>query len=285
MAERDEFDLTRGGEEDEHKAPVLSLRRRGRPNPRPGNQPQNGAHRHLAARVRVPLTTPAETRTPTLGWNQEPDAPGPAPQPAPQVDPQARSTPKRSTRTPHRAIALATLALTALISAAALIITRDLTSSGARTPHAHAATAPTDNAALLPALTLTGQALAGDIDKLASRDGKPAHAQRAAARKYHVAARHSAPPPPTYVAAGAHNSSRVSQSAGLADRAAQTPTAPSDYHPAANGPTSSQPVASQPVASQPAVSRPAVSQPAASQPAGPTGFGHVIGSSCNPQCR
>src|SRR5450755_139575 len=168
MAGGDEFDLTRGGEEDERKAPVLSLRRRGRLTPPPGTHPANGAHRHLAARVQVPLTAPvkpaAETRPPTLGWNQPPDAPGPAPLPAAQADPQARSTLPRSARTPHRAIALAIVLLTALISTVAVIITTDQTSSGAR---AQAPTAATDNAALFPTLTLAGQ-LAGEIDKLSS---------------------------------------------------------------------------------------------------------------------
>jgi hypothetical protein len=124
---------------------------------------------------------------------------------------------------------------------------------------------------------------------------KPQH--RAAPARRARRLRHFAPPPATYVAAGAHNSSGVSQNAGLADRAAQTPTAPSAYHPAASGATSSPPVASQPAVSRPVVSQPveqpaesqpsqpAVSQPAASPPAGPTGFGHVIGNNCNPQCR
>ena len=124
---------------------------------------------------------------------------------------------------------------------------------------------------------------------------KPQH--RAALARRARRLRHFAPPPATYVAAGAHNSSGVSQNAGLADRAAQTPTAPSAYHPAASGATSSPPVASQPAVSRPVVSQPveqpaesqpsqpAVSQPAASPPAGPTGFGRVIGNNCNPQCR
>jgi hypothetical protein len=235
----DEFDLTRGGDEDADTAPVLSLRRRGRPNLPPGDQPQNGqngAHRHLAARVQVPLTTPAEptaeTRTPTFGWN-EPAHPAP----------QARPAPKRSARTPHRrAIALATLLLAALISAVTLIITTDQTSNGARAPRAHAATAPTDNSALLPGLTLTSQALTGDIDKLRSQDRRPVHAQHTAARKHHVTARHAPP------------------SAATADRqSVSTPNPAPAHHPsttpaagkAADPTTNNTPAASSPTTARP----------------------------------
>jgi hypothetical protein len=59
-------------------------------------------------------------------------------------------------------------------------------------------------------------------------------------------------------------------------------TTPRAYQPAAvpaPAPAPNQPQPSQPVA----VSQP--SQPQPSQPAGPTGFGHVIGKNCNPQCR
>jgi hypothetical protein len=124
MAGGDEFDLTRGGEQDERKAPVLSLRRRGRLTPPPGTHPANGAHRHLAARVQVPLTAPgepaAETRTPTLGWNEPPDAPGPAPQRAPQADPvepPVRSPRQRVSLAKTRPVAvLSGLAIAALIA-------------------------------------------------------------------------------------------------------------------------------------------------------------------------
>lgn len=58
MSERDRFDLTRGGDEDEDSsAHVSSLRRRGRPGPPPGARAQNRPHREFVARVRVPVTT------------------------------------------------------------------------------------------------------------------------------------------------------------------------------------------------------------------------------------
>jgi hypothetical protein len=249
MAGGDEFDLTRGGEEDERKAPVLSLRRRGHLTPPPGTHPPNGAHRHLAARVQVPLTTPGEPaagpRPQTLGWNEPPDAPRPAPQPAPQ----ARSTPPRSARTPHRAIALATVLLTALISTAAVIITIDTkTSSGAR---AQAPTAPTDNAALFPTLALAGHLLAGEIDKLGSpikRHGRPA-AHSAVARKHHVAVRHasrSAPSSdrhtartpgraPVYQSSATTTAEQATNATTNTTPAASSPSSPSTARPTAAG--------------------------------------------------
>jgi len=50
--------------------------------------------------------------------------------------------------------------------------------------------------------------------------------------------------------------------------------------------TPAAPIASEATSSaqQPANSTPAANPPAASQPAGPTGFGHVVGNNCNPQC-
>jgi hypothetical protein len=76
MPERDRFDLTRGGEEDEDgSARVSSLRRRGRPGPPPGARAQNLPHREFVARVKVPVTiTPAPSAAAALhtqpDWNE-----------------------------------------------------------------------------------------------------------------------------------------------------------------------------------------------------------------------
>jgi hypothetical protein len=280
MSEGDKFDLTRGGEEDEENAPVLSLRRRGRPTRPPETRPQNGPHRHLTGRVQVPLTAPAEpaasASAPTLGWNEPPDAPGPSP----QAEPRPKSKVRRPARTMHRAIALGTLLLIALVTTVAVISTAHQTSD-ARVQRTHAASARTDNAALLPAhpLTPAGQALAVDIAKLASaielvpkaaRPRREAHHRHATAR----GASHSA-------AAGSGSTTtgpaQPSRSAHTSSNEAATPASSTTSN-------SSSTYSSPPTVSEPRATQPASSTQTVAQPAGPIGPGSA-GSNCNPQCK
>ena len=125
MSGRDEFDLTRGGEEDESTAIVLSLRRRGRVTPPSGTRPQAGPHRHLVERVQVPPdagTEPAvRPSTSTLGWNAPPNVPSPTQ----RAESQPQAIVGWSTRTLLRSAALGAVALVALITTAAVVSSYD----------------------------------------------------------------------------------------------------------------------------------------------------------------
>lgn len=211
MSERNDFDLTRGAEVVEDKALVLSLRRRGRPTLPPGTPSQSAPHRHLASRVQVPLTEPAQPASEqpaTLGWNEPPDIAGRPPQPTPQPDPQTQDQhPAPRRRAAFRPTHMAALG-TALLVAAVALVGSELPSGDARAPRTQAASANTDYAALLSArpLILAGQTLATDIDKL----GSGAKQDDERARKHHAAARH-APRSPA-VAATKGTTARSSQS-------------------------------------------------------------------------
>jgi hypothetical protein len=120
MSGRDEFDLTRGGEQDEAKAPVLSFRRRGRPTAPPGAGRPNSHHRHLTERVQAPLATSTEPAASSslplaLDSNREPTPPAPPTATVQDADPV--QTPVRS---PRRRVSLAKIRPIAVLSGAAL---------------------------------------------------------------------------------------------------------------------------------------------------------------------
>jgi hypothetical protein len=132
--------------------------------------------------------------------------------------------------------------LTALISAVAVIITTDQTSSGARAPRAQALTA---NAALFPTLTFARHLLGGEIEKLGSsvkRYGRPA-AHGAVAHKHHVAVRNASRSAPS----SDHQTVRTPGPAPAVYQASATTTAER----ATNATTNTTPAASSPSTARP----------------------------------
>ena len=102
-----------------------------------------------------------------------------------------------------------------------------------------------------------------DALRARSRSHRGAHARAHRVSERHPRTTHPAKAQPT---ATTTTSTPASSEHGTAQPAASTASASS-------GSTQ-----------QSANSTPPASQPAVSQPAGPTGFGHVVGNNCNPQC-
>jgi len=189
----DEFDPTRRGDEIEGGAAVLSLRRHRRAQPTPAT-PQNGAHRQLASRVRVPITAttepPAELRAPALGWNDPPDVPT---HPPASENTSPRPTPPRPARLRRWAVALASVLALAGIGAALINSSHAPVAAGSSriSPDHHRNTST-----LLPIhpLAFSGRALAADVNVLRARDTQNARRTaggREVARKHHARARHA----------------------------------------------------------------------------------------------
>ena len=230
--------------------------------------PQNGSHRHLAGRVQVPLTTPVEpaasASTPTLGWNEPPDTPGPQR----EADFQPRFEDRRSARPRRPAIALGTLLLMALITTVAVTSIED-PSTNAGVPGTHAASAHADNAALLPARPLTLTGLAVEIDKLTSAidlTGSTTQARREATRDRHATARHGSHSAAVDRSKARHAAQPSRSPTNATSHAAATPTSSTT----SNNPPSYQP--------QPTVTQaPATQQASSTQPVGPTGSGAAFG--------
>lgn len=143
MPDRDEFDLTRDTDGD--SAPVLSLRRRGRPTIPPETRSPSATHRHLVGRVRVPITAPPEPVSEvrdTLGWNEPPDVVRTPAHPPPGPGPGARSEPRVTSRTARLSTGLGVLLV--LVLGATIALTAAESQTGAARAH-HGPSARTEH--------------------------------------------------------------------------------------------------------------------------------------------